>query len=358
VDYFRIIAPEVDAWESSLCDLPYDFFHTSAFARAWQAEVGSPVRLIVYRQGNSSVILPIVFRAIETNCSRALKDAVSAYGFPGPVMVAEPGVDRLHLAEAFIEWLRTGLRQIGCVSMFVRMKPLSPVNELFRNAGAKLVVQGPIAVVDLTRPMQEVRASYRNNHRRDIRKLVGAGFEPFQQETGWADSFYEIYSQSMQRRSADAIYFFSREMFHLLEEIPHDYLRFVGCRRAGEIVCAALITRGAGVANYFLGGTRANYLGGAPAKLMLDQAFEWEQSADSHCFILGGGLGSHVDGVLNFKLGFSKLTSDYVTWREIFNIEEYQALVSETATTERDQRELSLFFPPYRCRKLVGLEMP
>ena len=118
-----------------------------------------------------------------------------------------------------------------------------------------------------------MRASYRSNHRRDIRRLARAGFEPFQQDSGWADVFYELYLQTMQRRNADSFYFFSREMFHRLEEIPCNYLRLIGCRRAGEVICAALITRGARIANYFLGGTGVEYREQAPSKLMFDQAF-------------------------------------------------------------------------------------
>jgi hypothetical protein len=154
----------------------------------------------------------------------------------------------------------------------------------------------------------------------------------------------------MQRRNADSFYFFSWEMFHRLEEVPRSYLRLVGCRWAGEIVSAALITRGAGIANYFLGGTRVEYLQHAPSKLMFDQAFEWEHAAGSERFILGGGTGSCVDSLHNLKRGFSILSCDYVTWREIFNLGKYRALVSESATPDRDQRELSSFFPPYRYR--------
>jgi hypothetical protein len=40
MDFFGIVAPEVDAWDSFLRDLPYDFFHTPTFARAWQSELG------------------------------------------------------------------------------------------------------------------------------------------------------------------------------------------------------------------------------------------------------------------------------------------------------------------------------
>jgi lipid II:glycine glycyltransferase (peptidoglycan interpeptide bridge formation enzyme) len=269
-------------------------------------------------------------------------------------MVAAPGVDPRCLVAEFLGELRTGLREIGCVSMFVRMQPLSPFNELFRDAGAKLVVQSPVVIVDLTRPMREVRASYRGNHRRDIHRLARAGFETFQQENGWADTFHEIYSQTMRRRNADTFYSFSREMFHRLEEVPRMNIRFVGCRHAAEVVCAALVKRGTGIASYFLGGTRAEYLQHAPAKLMFDQAFEWEQAAGCERFILGGGMGSDGDSLFNFKLGFSTLTCDYVTWREIFNPEEYRVLVSETATTEGDQRELSAFFPPYRASRPSG----
>ena len=157
MDIFGIIAPQDDAWEHSLSDLPYNFFHMPTYARAWQAEVGLPVRLIVYRRGDSSLMPPIVLGAIEADRSRALKDAVATYGFPGPVMVAAPGVDPQRFVAEFLEALRTGLREIDCVSMFVRMQPLSPINELFQNAGAKLVVQGPIVFVDLARPMKEVR---------------------------------------------------------------------------------------------------------------------------------------------------------------------------------------------------------
>ena len=61
---------------------------------------------------------------------------------------------------------------------------------------------------------------------------------------------------------------------------------------------------------------------------MFDQAFEWEHAAGSERFILGGGTGSCVDSLHNFKRGFSILSCDYVTWREIFNLEKYRALVS------------------------------
>jgi hypothetical protein len=249
LDIFGIIAPQDDAWEHSLSDLPYNFFHMPTYARAWQAEVGLPVRLIVYRRGDSSLMPPIVLGAIEADRSRALKDAVATYGFPGPVMVAAPGVDPRRLVAEFLEALRTGLREIDCVSMFVRMQPLSPINELFQNAGATLVVQGPVVFVDLTQPMQELRASFRGSNRRYIKKLARAGFEPFQQERGWADFFYEIYLQSMERRNADSFYFFSRE-------------RSIACRRSLGIICALsaaggqAITRGVGIANYFLSGTR------------------------------------------------------------------------------------------------------
>lgn len=213
--------------------LPYDFFHTPAYAWAWQAEIGQPVRLIVYRQGDSRVILPIVLREIPVCRSPALKDAISPYGFPGPIMGAGSGADPDHVVADFLVELRATLREIGCVSIFVRMQPLSPFNELFHDAGAEFVVQGPIVFVDLAQPMGEIRDSYRSNHRRDIQKLARAGFEPFQKDQGWADLFYEIYSQSMQRRKAKSFYFFSREMFYRLEEVSRDNLRLVGCLHRG-----------------------------------------------------------------------------------------------------------------------------
>jgi hypothetical protein len=352
----RIIEPEAQAWEYSLSGLPYDFFHTSIYARAWQAEAASPVRLIAYRSGDSSVILPLAFQDIKGSFSAALTDAISPYGFPGPVMAAGPGIDKRRLIAEFIEALKSGLREIGCVSMFVRLQPLSPVNELLQNARAKLYVQGPAVFVDLTRPIQDVRATYRSNHRRDIKYLLKAGFKPFQKNTGWGNYFYEIYSQTMQRRNADSLYLFSRELFRRLEEVAVCNLRLVGCKRGDEVVCAALITRGAGIANYFLGGTRVEYLKQAPAKLMFDQAFEWEQAAGSERFILGGGVGAGTDALFNFKLGFSKLTCDSVSWREILDLPRYRALVNQTGTTVRDSGELSPFFPPYRCEPARGDE--
>lgn len=348
MNFFEVVTPEGDGWDQSLSGLPYDFFHTSAFARAWQRETGFPVRLIAYCRGAYRAVLPIAFRAINLGRSSSLKDAISPYGFPGPIMTSAAGVDPRFHTVGFLDSLRTGLRELGCVSMFLRMRPLSPINEVFHDAGAKLIAQGPVVFVDLTRPMHEVRASYRKNHQRDIRRLTHRGFEPFQQERGWADFFYELYSQTMQRKNADSFYLFSRGMFQLLEEeAPLNSLRVVGCRRAGEVACAALITRGGKTANYFLGGTLTEYLYESPAKLMFDYAFEQEQAAGSEVFILGGGTGSRTDTLFNFKLGFSKLTCEYFTWREIVDAGQYRALVDETGTADRDQGERSPFFPPY-----------
>lgn len=348
-----IAAEQADDWLAALQRVgTYDFYDLPAYHRLAEQRGEGRGILFAFRQSSYSILLPLLLRPLElvdglADAGAGLTDASSVYGYSGPISShAELPAE---VIQSFQAALRHEARSRGIVSIFSRLHPLRPDHSCLEGLG-EVRSHGLTVSIDLTLSEEEQWSAYRNNHRRDVRKLGRLGFDcTVGQDDVALAAFVHLYHETMRRVEAHADYFFDTGYFHAL--LAMGCFELILCRRDGAPAAGALVSRCNGISQYHLGGTSDAYLADAPIKLVFDEARRWAKAQGCAVFHLGGGVGSRQDALFNFKAGFSDHRREFRTWRWIVDPERSEALDrarSQWARASGLSVQEGEFFPPYR----------
>ncbi len=332
---------DVDAgeWEAVLSSGRHDFYHLPAYVALCAGQLGNQPCALYVTDDERTVLLPLVIRGIPGGGF----DAVSPYGYPGPVGngTDDPGFLRVALV-AGLEVLRSA----GIVSAFVRLHPL--LNPLPPQGMGTLVQHGETVSVDLTLSAEELWAQTRPSHRRDITRAVRLGFVArIDEEWRHLESFKRLYRETMERRSATPFYFFEDAYFSGLRDALGQSLHLCVVEKDGMIAAAGLFAETEGLVEYHLSGTDPSFRIAQPTKLMLSFVRGWAKARGNRVLHLGGGVGSQSDSLLQFKIGFSPLRHTFTTLRMVIDEREYGRLVA-ARDAHLDPEARSGYFPLYR----------
>ena len=334
---------EVDspAWREALDHVRHDVYHLPEYGTVDAGGDGRPVAFL-HREGDDLLLMPLVLREIE---GTELLDAVSPYGYPGPIANVDPG-DVAFWTRATAAMVET-LRAAGVVACFVRLNPLLDGPRAALATVGRLVEHGPTVAVDLTLSAEERWSNTRSNHRRQINRARREGIETVIDDWSLLPDFIAIYHETMKRVGAIDFYFFDQAYFDALRTLLADRLHLLVARQGDQTLAGALVFETDGIVQYHLGATRDDALALQPMKLVLTEAMAWGAERGDRVLHLGGGVGGTEDPLLHFKVGFSPWTLPYATWRICVNPEEYARLVAERAP-QADPDDLGAFFPAYR----------
>jgi len=119
----------------------------------------------------------------------------------------------------------------------------------------------------------------------------------------------------------------------------------------GQVICGGLFVVCDGIVQYHLAGSKGEFLQLASMKLVIDHVRAWANGQKAHTFHLGGGVGSRIDSLFDFKAGFSKRRHEFRTWQWIVSAETYERLCAEKAHWNRENQLGSSpdYFPAYRA---------
>jgi len=342
VGVMKALLLDVDAplWESFLHETPHDFYHLPGYVALSAArELGRP-RALHVADASRSMLLPLIIRDVPGSDG---SDAISPYGYPGPLVAGT--MDAEFLREALTVGM-SALRSAGVVSAFLRLHPL--LNAPPPEGIGWLVHHGDTVSIDLTLSWETLWAQTRHNHRRDISRAVESGcvsrMDPtFEQYP----SFKHLYQVTMDRLSAAPYYFFDDAYFDGLRDVLGERLHLCVVEKGEAIAAAGLFVETGGIVQYHLMGTDDAFAQTRPAKLMLDFVRRWAKERGNHCMHLGGGVGGRDDSLLHFKLGFSPVRQPFYTLRIVIDEPEYTRLVV-ACDPLLDPEDLGGFFPAYR----------
>ena len=137
----RLLDVDAPRWAVFLGETPHDFYQLPAYVAACaptSTEKGGAVR----RDGAASLLLPRIIRDIPGSDRR---DAISPYGYPGPLVSGTNDPEFLSTAMAVG---MTALFESGIVSLFVRLHPL--LNSVPPMGVGNVVFHGETVSIDLT----------------------------------------------------------------------------------------------------------------------------------------------------------------------------------------------------------------
>ena len=358
-----LVEPGSELWTEALREVRHDFYHLPAYVQLGvsQYEGGRPCAFVA-RDAEGLFLAPLILRPIEAGAGdSSVFDAISPYGYASPVVSVRPGCDENKFLDRAIDALIECLLEARVVSVFCRLHPLlSLPHEPLARRGV-VVEHGPTVYCDLRQSSEEFWLQTRTTVRRQIRRVQSEGFVA-EEDTTWRhyDEFQTVYADTMRRVGASEWYFFDREHFAELRRALAEQMHLIVVRLGEVVVCAGLFAETCGIVQYHLAGTRDGFEKSDASKLLIHYARQWGKDRGNDVLHLGGGVGAAHDSLLHFKGGFSKLRSDFHSWRLIVDEPAYRDLVAQNrAQSAVTDDSPNGFFPEYRidyAKSVCGAE--
>lgn len=348
---YSLIFPDSEPWQRMLEEVNHDIYHLPQYCALEANQTGGvPVAFYAEDQENRRFLLPMITRRIPySQAAEPLYDAVSPYGYPGPLIHC-PEANRDTFTAAALTEMKKVLAEKRIITLFMRFHPVLEVPlQPFRSTGV-LVQSGESISIDLTLPEEVAWAQIDPDHRRKIRRVRAAGAEAFI-DKDWRhfDEFERLYSETMIRHRANPSYFFPRVYFDQLKAFLGDKLQLCIVCMEDQVAAAGLITESGGIVQGYLNGTNIEFIQKSPALLLYDSIRRWAKERGNRLFHLGSGVGGKRDTLFDFKARFSKVRHSFYTWRLVVNETAYQSVVKEwEISTGQFAGDDTSYFPVYR----------
>ncbi|WIM94225.1 GNAT family N-acetyltransferase [Actinoplanes oblitus] len=336
-----LLDPAAREWKETLQHVAHDMYHVPDYVVLDARLYGGAPAAFHFERGARRLLIPLIVREIPGS---ELRDALSPYGYPGPVSDAAPS-DTLFWRAACAALIET-LRQAGIISVFVRMHPLlNAPSPVLGEAGA-LVRHGETVSMDLTIGVEEMWSQTRSDHRNHINRAKRAGTRVVFDDWGRLAEWVEVYHDNMRRVGAADYYFFTYEHLAALHDAVGDRMHLAVALEGDEVVGGNTFFEYDGIATGYVSSTR-RARGRYADELLYDSVRRWCKERGARVFHLGGGKGGANDSLFSYKAGFSPRRHPFHTWRVVADPAAYESLVLDRRPGA-DPADLSSTFPSYR----------
>jgi hypothetical protein len=318
---------------------------------ALYSKEGQPLcALLTSTQG--AVLYPFLLR--DTSSDPALSsagvyfDVSTPYGYGGASWwgAGDPKALAAEFWPAFDAWAAHN----GVVAEFVRCNLFE---ETLLPYPGERVVRQPNVVRSLDLDDETLWMDFKHSTRQNIQRARRSGLMVEIDLDGRRfETFYAIYTATMDRRGASPAYYFPREYFEAIHQgLAGQYL-YAHTLHHGEIVSTELVLASQSRLYSFLGGTHASAFVMRPNYLLKFEVMRWGQAHGKRHYVLGGGY-SPGDGIFRYKQPFApKGSRDFLTGSRVLNPAAYDSLIRARTASEalqgRDWTPAEGYFPAYR----------
>ncbi len=341
------ICTDKKQWDAIIKTCPHaDFYHTYDYHQLCK-QVDEQAILLKYTGEEHCIVLPLLIRFIE---GTPYKDATSVYGYAGPLCTS--GCNDF-ANDDFVDDFQELFLKNNIVSVFSRLNPYIPNQELILKDFGTIVNTGKVINIDLTQNQETQERAYQSRLRTYVNKARRLCTIKEALNKDDIDIFIDMYYENMRRVNAKAHYFFDRQyFFDLMKSNSFEaQILLAVYNETEEIIGGSLFIKKGDIVQYHLSGSREEYLYLNPIKLLIDEMRQIATKENYTYFNLGGGVGSKEDSLFQFKSCFSKNYKDFKVWKYIVNQEVYNELIAKKQKREHaNLNDACLnFFPSYRC---------
>lgn len=345
-----VLLPSDPRWLAALACVDHDIYHLPGYAGLEAERLGGDPFAILIEEGKDFMFLPLVIRALPRELNlRGIRDAVSPYGYPGPLVEVSPTTPPgfgMRAAQALV----TQLDALNVCSVFVRLHPLLKFSPELSQGVGTFREHGQTAWIDLSLAADELWAQTGKTTRNLINRTRRSGYVA-RIDGSWLrfSDFVTLYEMTMQRVGASRSYFFGEGYLQGLRLALADRLHLCVVELDGVVKAAGLFTECCGIVQYHLSGAVAQDGSVSPNRLMLDYVRTWAKERGARAFHLGGGFGAKADSLMRFKSTFSRLRSRFCSWEIAVNEGHFRAATEAWESGHGQRAENGAgFFPPYR----------
>lgn len=272
-------------------------------------------------------------------------DLVTPYGYGGPLIIEVGEAGKAHLVEAFQQAFQQYCLEQHIICEFIRFHPVLMNAEDFCGC-YELTLQRYTTGTNLKDYKNPIQAEYSKSKQKSIQKALNAGVKyRLIQNPESLENFKEIYERTMNRKEAEAVYYFDDAYFNQLLRDLGDHVLIVEVVYEGQIIGMSLNFVYGKMMHIHLSGMLFEYRHLSPAFVMRYALALWGKENGIDLIHEGGGKGKSLDDPLYLlKKQFGKNTDfNYYVSRKIWDPQIYKMLCDAQGVEES-----SLIFPAYR----------
>lgn len=310
-------------WRDELRGVPHAFAHTWDSCLAMHESSGLETFLYRYAEEGRRIVCPFAERRYGGG-----RDLVTPYGFSG-------FAGRGEVSSSCDRWRRFATEN-GYVAAFIQLNPLLDPGY---GTGGNRWIHNSVYILDLRKPVSELRAGLSENRRREIRRLKEEDTRILFDD-GAAERFFRSrFRDFMRSRGASPVYLFSDETLERLTVSEGTFL--VAARVGGGVKAAALFGRTPHVGDYLFNVSTGD--GVRHSAVLVWEGAKRLQELGVPFLNLGGGVRPD-DGVARFKQRFGGMERPLACLKEVFDEDRFRHLC-DLAGVDPDTRDG--YFPPY-----------
>lgn len=329
----------------------HDLYFTPEYGKLYESIENAEFRSFSFQNENGEIYYQYLKRPVPMLLNGIqYYDAMTPYGYGGPLVVrCEPGKEQ-ELCSAFQAALDSHLQEEGIVSEFVRFHPMEGNAEFFRNM--YMLRNRRTAVYTDLSGENPVAEEFDRHTQKIIRRMLRKGVtteiiqDPSEEDYR---AFQSCYYENMRLVGAKEYYYFDKTYFQGLWDAFHDKLILVMAYFEGALVGADLGFADPGVYTCHLMGVTDLGHKLNISRVIIGAQVCWAKEHGFDYLFHGCGLtGAEDDNLLNFKKFFTKSCfRDYWQGGRISNSEVYTALCAMSG--KQDDGNGS-YFPAYRMQ--------
>lgn len=282
-------------------------------------------------------------------------DLVTPYGYGGPIITDCKEENKRALVNAFQIEFQKYCKENQIVSEFVRFHPILSNAADFEMC-YELILRRHTTGTNLKDYEDPVCAEFSKSKQKSIKKALKAGVK-FRITKNPTDltAFKEIYYHTMDRKNADAVYYFDDDYFAKLLNYLGKYILLVEVLYEEQVIGMGLNFVYGKMMHIHLSGTLEGYHHLSPAFVMRYALVLWGEENGIELIHEGGGRTKNPDDSLYvFKKQFGKNTDfKFFVSHKIWNEEIYERLC-ELAGVIGDTN----VFPAYRTKIQEETKLP
>jgi serine/alanine adding enzyme len=290
-----------------------DVYFTPAYAALFASLDGDRATCALWESSQGRAIFPLQIRPLTRLpfwsprwlgglADSPAYDAISPYGYSGPLTDARSPSEASKIIRIFLDALEEELRAERVVSLFVRLHPLSGNSLYFPVDKLSMALRTETVFIDLTEAWyKELASACRYEVRKSERR--GVVVETTDNPEDW-QAFGRIYRRTMEDRAARRWYVFPQEFFLETRERLDQGVSLVAARQEGELIGGSIFLHSFGRGQYHLSGSLAKGTGLGVSNRLVVEGARLCESRGCATLHLGGGV-EPSDGLWKFKASFS-----------------------------------------------------
>jgi hypothetical protein len=303
------------------------------------------IESFVFQSRGEVFFLPYIRRPIDD--SNNLWDFETVYGYSGPIATIDSD-DFLDLAWQNFKRL---MKKKCVIAGLIRFHPLLNNDKFCSDNSIEVRYERDTVWLDCKRSLTDVLSDYSKKHLKQLNSLTAKGVTiRSSNDVEDLQKFGEIYLERMKAIGARSEYHFSSEYFDKVMQLgSKNWLIYLAYTPNEKIMGGCLLLFSNKFCHYHLSGSLKEYIKYKPNDMLRHKVIQDMLKSDIEMIHFGGGLSKNPsDGLLSFKLKFSKQVSQFKVGYCIVDNEKYNSLCENWDKSNPENQEFSNFFLKYR----------